>query len=1211
MDAAARETMLSSSASDEPRFLTTRTIVEVGVSRLIPFRVAPADNDREFSAVAPDPSLLVIARPAAALAGSDTGFIRVRGAAPGRTRLSLGEQFVDIEVVPPRAPFDQRLRAQVVAPAPGTAAWGRVAVGVEWFEENPDSPSVCTLRAGDRALSPVSLSPAAQGPTRRAVFEIDTDSAQSPFLALTPVSTDSTGRESPGDPVILRIVHPRTAEVAAAEAEDTLHAPRPERFAKGKLAIRRDPGASGGAFVSNNGGEGPVCFPIDVPSLGWYQVAITAGADFGGGALPTVGVVVDKEKQPITNGRIVDEQWRRTTIGVPIRLPSGTHTLTLQYLNDFYAPKLDDRNLRIDRVEAARVADDSGELAAGVADAMQAMQPSTMQMAAMRSGAAGEPMNGAPAAGAATITDPLGLREAALRVAFLPPLGAASLSGETEITARCSYRNSETSPAPAVTLYVNNRAVGTQRSASPKFVLDTSWFNHGANSFSMKAAGPDGSLAATPTVELTWPGSDGNPGQARAFHRYTIHEPGWDDAARALIKKDREPPEQRTLAFYSEAAATLALPLSLAGDFDVLIEARGDQFKGPPIASVALETGAETTPIGEAKVTGGGWSALKAGEITLIAGAKRLRVAFTNDAYEEGKGDRNLFVQALVLRQRAVPRSEAAPAPHATIRYPSPGQSVAVQDALVAEAWSQGGALSSAELLFDNQPTGLKTDSVKRPGPIVLPLLLRGLAPGEHTVALRATDAAGSAADSDPVRINVLSAATDEPSRYERAVRLLDRLAFGPDPDELAAILTLGEDKWLDDRLSRSADDPEDLAAFESAVVMFPNRRAEGDVQQRALAHALNSPNPVRARFVLWTQNHFSTWIRKDEAPIKCDEHAAFWRLGVSPFPDLLLASATSPAMLRYLDQEHSYAGRLNENYAREIMELHTLGVHGGYTQVDVTNLASILTGLTLARQGDGHSPGEIQAYDFRFDPLLSEPRGTTVFGLALPDAAPAQRFDRARLALEMLASHPSTATFVATKLAAHYVDASPPDDLVSDLARIYMETNGDMRAMLKAMVAHPGFWSTPVRLAHPLDYAVRLGRVSGQPRPRAVQQYLQRSRFGLFDRPTPDGYPEIDSDYADSNAMLQRWRYARDLAQPLAALVPAPWRAQTKTPDADPGWAQRIVDCLAVRVTGRVLGETSNSAALDLLSAAAGSREERVREAASFIAETPEANLR
>src|ERR1051325_6323234 len=164
--------------------------------------------------------------------------------------------------------------------------------------------------------------------------------------------------------------------------------------------------------------------------------------------------------------------------------------------------------------------------------------------------------------------------------------------------------------------------------------------------------------------------------------------------------------------------------------------------------------------------------------------------------------------------------------------------------------------------------------------------------------------------------------------------------------------------------------------------------------------------------------------------------------------------------MLRYLDQENSYATRLNENYAREIMELHCLGVHGGYTQQDVTSLAHLLTGWTVSREGDSRSGGEMSLYNFRFDPALNDHAEIKVFGVNFTATEKDAAYDRIEHALEVLAAHPSTAKFIAKKLADHYLGCPAPDAVVTDLARVLEETNGDMREMLMALAKHPAFWA-------------------------------------------------------------------------------------------------------------------------------------------------------
>ena len=168
------------------------------------------------------------------------------------------------------------------------------------------------------------------------------------------------------------------------------------------------------------------------------------------------------------------------------------------------------------------------------------------------------------------------------------------------------------------------------------------------------------------------------------------------------------------------------------------------------------------------------------------------------------------------------------------------------------------------------------------------------------------------------------------------------------------------------------------------------------------------------------------------------------------------------------------------------------------------------------------------------------------------------------------------------------------------------------LRLLLLAILDHKAFWDAmdKPRMRQPLEYALRLSRLSeDQGNPWRIGDFLQRCGTQLFDRPTPDGYPEEDEAYADSNAMIQRWSLANDLRWILASRVPNPVR--WTDPDQTPGWDQLVVDYLAIGVTGEVLSDRSNAAALEYLAVLEGNSGERVLTLAPFIAQLPEANLK
>jgi uncharacterized protein (DUF1800 family) len=577
-----------------------------------------------------------------------------------------------------------------------------------------------------------------------------------------------------------------------------------------------------------------------------------------------------------------------------------------------------------------------------------------------------------------------------------------------------------------------------------------------------------------------------------------------------------------------------------------------------------------------------------------------------------------------------------ASAPRLNVLYPANNAGGFGVDALVARMVGDA-PLAWADVLIDGQPQGVRLYNPPAGDALVFPLILRDLPAAPHHVAVRGANAAGQTADSPAQLLTVLAAPPAAPGPYLRALRLLDRFAFGPEPQELAAVLTMGETAWLTNRITAGIDSPAEQAVLRAARARYPGAEDQRQTAARALYQWMNSNNPVRSRFTAWAENHFSTWMNKIGALPQWSSHFDFVRLGIAPFADLTAASSRSWAMLAYLDQERSFAGKLNENYAREIMELHTLGVHGGYRQTDVTALAKILNGWTLASEATTPSASMEQLAfnrgdndyglekNFRFVPALNDGKAQRVFGIQFPAADPAARYDRARLAVEMLVAHPSTARHICRKLAEHYVGSPAPDAMVADLSRVFMETGGDMRAVLLAIARHPAFWQNPPKLATPFDYGMRIARLCQAvaepgpdklPRAEQLEGFLKRSGMGMFDRVTPDGYPEDGASYADSNALLQRWRYAQDMAGLLGRLTPNNWRtppapdtnAIPPPPAIDP--AQRFVDLAAVRLTGRLLSPDSNKAVLEVLGQPPLTPDQ-TRQALVFVSLLPEANLR
>ncbi len=694
------------------------------------------------------------------------------------------------------------------------------------------------------------------------------------------------------------------------------------------------------------------------------------------------------------------------------------------------------------------------------------------------------------------------------------------------------------------------------------------------------------------------------------------------------------------------------------GRYAMMLRARGDAAAGA-LPTVGLYVNDAPAPLRVARLAESGWHRLPVGApFKLDAGPAVVTVRFMND-FNVGQEDRNAYFDRFELVR--VPDNVAPTVPAAAdtlaanaparepvpltagiadarpqVLYPANGQTLWEADAVVARV---AAPVAWADVVVDGQPLNVRLEHPPADRPLVFPLPLRGFTGSNRHLSVRVADLRGNVSDAPFRFVHFLDGPPPVPGPYARALRLLDRLAYGPEPRELAAVLTEGEAPWLDRRLHAAPNPAADESNLARAAARYPGLDDNNQAVHRALAQNLGDDNPVRARFTLWAENHFTTWVSKVGAALKWHEHARFARAGIAPFPSLLDLSARSPAMLVYLDQEKSYAGKINENYAREIMELHTLGVHGGYAQADVTALANVLNGWTLADEARLPAPGEEGMTPgnnnkeaglekgFRYDPFLNDGKPRRVFGLDF-DAAPdrAARYDRVRAALEVLAAHPATAEHVCRKFVGHYVGTPANEGLVRDLSRVFLENGGDLRAVLRALAAHPAFWETPPRLANPQDYGLRLTRVlrglldlrlvadkDVSPKPDQLEGFFRRSGMGLFDRVTPDGYPEFDAAYADSNAMLQRWRFAQSLSGDLARLVPATWRQPVQPevastlPAVDPG--QRLLDLAAMRLTGRPLGPASNAAAREVLGD--NPKPDAVTPAIVFVSLLPEANLR
>jgi uncharacterized protein (DUF1800 family) len=309
--------------------------------------------------------------------------------------------------------------------------------------------------------------------------------------------------------------------------------------------------------------------------------------------------------------------------------------------------------------------------------------------------------------------------------------------------------------------------------------------------------------------------------------------------------------------------------------------------------------------------------------------------------------------------------------------------------------------------------------------------------------------------------------------------------------------------------------------------------RALYQAQARALLEtALTTPAPFRERLVWFWANHFTVSLRHGGCAAVA---GAFVAEAIRPhvtgrFDDMLLAVMRHPAMLIYLDNAESVgpdslAGRrrnrgLNENLARECLELHTVSPAARYTQADVTEFAKVLTGWSIEMKEDPAG--------YRFRPGAHQPGPKTVMGRVYP-----QGEEGGLMVLAFLAAHPATHRHLATKLVRHFVADDPPPDAVRKIEGVLRDTRGDLGAASLALIALPGAWAGPTKLRTPQDYALAVLRATDLPPDKRPDPLGALGGLGqpLFTAPLPNGWSDVAADWAAPEAMMRRVDWAYGLA--------------------------------------------------------------------------------
>lgn len=406
--------------------------------------------------------------------------------------------------------------------------------------------------------------------------------------------------------------------------------------------------------------------------------------------------------------------------------------------------------------------------------------------------------------------------------------------------------------------------------------------------------------------------------------------------------------------------------------------------------------------------------------------------------------------------------------------------------------------------------------------------------PRRRFLALSAAAAVAGLTGCRAAHLQWLEASTPPPpvaaseAELRHAARLLNRFAYGATPAEVARVAAIGADAFLEEQLAPDAIADwkadrltrriESLRLDAPGVFDFTNAELIADLRRAAILRAVYSRRALYETMVEFWSDFFNVYAGKGDCGrlLVIHDRDAIRPHALGKFADLLRATATSPAMLVYLDGRANTRGNPNENYARELLELHTLGVDGGYTQQDAREAARALTGR---RVREGFRRGQVVVVEDLHD---DQPK--TLLGVTLDGGDADGDLDAL---LTRLAAHPATAEHVARRLCRRFVADAPSGALVSVVAAQFSRSGGDIRATLQALARSDDFRHAPPKLKRPYAFAVgalRLLRADTDGGP-ALQSRLAALGQLPFDCPTPDGFPDDARRW--EAGLPARWNFA------------------------------------------------------------------------------------
>ncbi|MCA8961147.1 MAG: DUF1800 family protein [Planctomycetes bacterium] len=402
------------------------------------------------------------------------------------------------------------------------------------------------------------------------------------------------------------------------------------------------------------------------------------------------------------------------------------------------------------------------------------------------------------------------------------------------------------------------------------------------------------------------------------------------------------------------------------------------------------------------------------------------------------------------------------------------------------------------------------------------------------------------------------------------AGHLLRRIAYGPTPDLLDHVVSVGAEAYIQEQLHPELIDESGNTTLNTLLGALSPSSVRNDLWKMHFFRGLYSEKQLLQQLVDFWEVHFNTWywtlrnhFRNElgglydnnqalalAIQLEYDETELFRSLALSSFEDLLVASATSPAMLIYLDSDNNVVGAPNENYARELMELHTLGADVVYTQDDIVQVARAFTGWTVCKKapadyGDPHAPclddsDPTGVWSFHFEPSDHDYGEKVIFTgvhqLVLPAGDPINDplagINDGYMILSHLAGLSETAEFVCRKLISKFVVDNPPTPLVADCIATWLSTNGDMRAVVETILTSDQFLGNAYRwdkIETPTESLLTTIRAfDGYTSSNILITFLSDLNHLPHNFVTPDGFPEIDT--LGTHKLLYRIAFAARL---------------------------------------------------------------------------------